>query len=612
MGALLRTACAAAVSVGLLAMANTLATGTGSTFSDDFNRADSTILGNGWVEASGDLSISGGVVRNAGTSGYHTAVQAGLTGTSLAASADFARLSTLGGTRLGVVLRYQDMRNYYFLGRLTGGTSQLRIVRVVNGAETVLAAASLPNPGTATFTIAGHAEGSTLTLDLNGVKKLMVTDLAIASGAVGVQVGAPTSTSANWLDNFSATTGSGPTPTRTPTATPSPLPTSTPTPSGGGVITDKGTYSEPALPALPPAGGTLVDPTFGTTILRVSDSNDGSDCGVNYSYWPSFNVNSTRFHVTCDGQPRLYGFDPANFRILGKEALFTATPDGTVPLSEDAIWSSTDPDVIYGHDFNSLWSYNVASKGYTRVANLSTLLGGGHKVWQMSKSTDDNVFAWTEEDSNYAFAGYLVYRRSQNAIVYRVSTMELDEVQIDKSGRYLVVKTGLESSAGQIRVKVVDLALGTVADLTNGAPDYACGHSDNGNGTVIGADNWNNSVQFRSLATPHAYSPLLAFGSDWTQAIHLSELASNERWVLVSSYSGASVGAGPFHREIYQVATDGSQRVRRLAHHRSLYGSYYDAPRANINRDGTFAAFTSNWGGSARRDAFILRIPPAP
>jgi len=50
-------------------------------------------------------------------------------------------------------------------------------------------------------------------------------------------------------------------------------------------------------------------------------------------------------------------------------------------------------------------------------------------------------------------------------------------------------------------------------------------------GTVVGADNWNNTVQFRSLAAPHSYSPLLAFGNDWTQAFHLSALADNEGWV---------------------------------------------------------------------------------
>jgi len=56
------------------------------------------------------------------------------------------------------------------------------------------------------------------------------------------------------------------------------------------------------------------------------------------------------------------------------------------------------------------------------------------------------------------------------------------------------------------------------------------------------------------------------------------------------------------------VATDGSQKVRRLAHHRSVFAEYYDAPRANVSRDGCFVAFTSNWGGSGRRDVFILNL----
>jgi hypothetical protein len=596
-------------------LAGALATDPPWSFTDSFDRPDSTLLGNGWTETEGDLSLAGNAVRNASTSGYHTAVQASRIGSSLTASADFARLSSAGGSRLGVVLRYQDSGNYYFLGRLTGGTSQLRIVRVVNRVERVLASAGLPNPGTVSFTITGHADGATLALDLNGVRKLTATDATFASGAAGFQVGSKSSASSNRIDNFSAASsgggGASPTPTRTPTALPPPSPTPTPA-GGGGVITDKGTHPEPPLPALPPAGGTFVDPTFGTTILRVTDAGDGTDCGVHYSYWPSFNANDTRFHVQCGGQPLLYRFDPSSLALLGKEPLFPPTPDGTIPVSEDAIWSAASADAIYAHDFSSLWRYDTAAKSYARVANISALLGNGHKVWQMSRSADDDVFAWTEEDANYNVVGYLAYQRSRNAVVYRVSTTQLDEVQIDKSGRYLLVKTGLESSPGQIRVKVVDLALSTVTDLTNGAPDYACGHSDNGGGTVVGADNWNNTVQFRSLAAPHSYSPLLAFGNDWTQAFHLSALADNEGWVLVSSYSGGGVGAGPFHREIYQVATDGSQRVRRLAHHRSLYSSYYDSPRANISRDGAFAAFTSNWGGSSRRDAFILRIPPAP
>src|SRR6185295_6428450 len=133
---LLRTSLLAAVSLAVLEIASALSTA--AAFTDDFNRPDSTVLGNGWPEAGGDLALDGGAVKNAVTSGYHTAVQPALAGASLTASADFARLSTVGSPRLGVVLRYQDAQNYYFLGRLTGGTSQLRIVRVAGGVQTVL------------------------------------------------------------------------------------------------------------------------------------------------------------------------------------------------------------------------------------------------------------------------------------------------------------------------------------------------------------------------------------------------------------------------------------------------------------------------------------------
>jgi hypothetical protein len=92
-------------------------------------------------------------------------------------------------------------------------------------------------------------------------------------------------------------------------------------------------------------------------------------------------------------------------------------------------------------------------------------------------------------------------------------------------------------------------------------------------------------------------------------------LADNEKWVLLSSYSGETgTPDGPFHDEIYQVATDGSLKVRRLAHHFSIYGGdYYASPRADISRDGRFIAFTSNWGiEDGRKDVFILKIPKAP
>jgi len=370
------------------------------------------------------------------------------------------------------------------------------------------------------------------------------------------------------------------------------------------VGTSKDVIPLPPAPPLPSAGGTYTDPAFGTAVMRVTDSGDGADCGVDYSYWPSFNANSTRLQIRCDNNGILYSFDPSAFRLTGKEPLFQgSTPNGTVGNPEDAIWSSSNPNVIFAHDLNNLWMYDVTSKSYSMAGNLQALIPG-HHVFQMSKSDNDDVFAWTEKDASYSNIGYVVYSRSQNRLLYHGSTTQLDEVQVDKSGSTLVVKTGQEA-AGQIRVVLVDLATGGTTNLTAGAPDFACGHSDNGHGFAIGADNFNNTIQFRAFADPHGYRSILSFGNDWTQANHISALSGDEGWVVVSTYAG-NTDPGLFHGEIFQVATDGSEQVRRLAHHRSLYREYYDTPRANISRDGRFVAYTSNWGGGPR-SVFVLR-----
>jgi hypothetical protein len=157
----------------------------------------------------------------------------------------------------------------------------------------------------------------------------------------------------------------------------------------------------------------------------------------------------------------------------------------------------------------------------------------------------------------------------------------------------------------------VNLQTRQVSDLTDGAPDYSPSHKDMGRGFVIGAENWRNTYVYRLLATPHKISTILSFGNDWSQAMHASLRADDEGWMLVSTYVCNTLpSSGLFRNELFLVATDGSQRVRRLAHHHSTYREYWDSPRANLSKDGRFAAFTSNWGSTSRRDLFIVKIPP--
>jgi hypothetical protein len=165
------------------------------------------------------------------------------------------------------------------------------------------------------------------------------------------------------------------------------------------LLTDYSAYPEPALPSLPAAGGTLVDATFGTTIMRLTDSNDGSDCRVEYSYWPTFNVNSTRAKALCvtNGVDRtkIWTFDPSNFK-RGAAILMPMLPQST-----DPIWSGTDPNIIYGHSTtNLLVAFNASTQATTTIKDFSGIVPSGGQLQQMSMSSDDNVFAFHVTNSS--------------------------------------------------------------------------------------------------------------------------------------------------------------------------------------------------------------------
>lgn len=382
-----------------------------------------------------------------------------------------------------------------------------------------------------------------------------------------------------------------------------------PAATGGapGVITNRRIYDEGPVPALPRAGGTFIDSTFGTTIMRVTDEVDGTSCHNYYSYWPTFNLDSTRFFVACDNIPRLYRLDPSSFQISGKGPLFEQrVPGGGYLSAEDAIWSGTSPDVVFGCIDLKLYAYDVARRTYSLVKDFSYELPPGY-LSQMSKSLDDNVFAFTRKDKDYKKLGYVVWRKDQNRIVRKMDVAEIDEVQVDKSGRYVVVKAEFSKTAD---VQVVDLQTGGAETLTDPGPDFSPGHSDNGRQIIVGHDNWNNQYTVRKLAAPHQFQTVIGLANDWSQSNHVSMLADNEAWCVISNFTSGTGTLGPLRNEIFQASTDGSQRVRRLAHHHSVYRDYWDTPRADISRDGRFIAFTSNWGSSKRRDVFIIKVPP--
>jgi len=182
--------------------------GSGGSFTDGFARADDpTGLGNGWSAVSGGFQIASGEARNQATKVLHMAVRPELQGAAQTVSTTFASTNNNGSPRFGVVLRYRDVRNYYLCYRQVGGSSMVRIAKVVNGVETVLKSVGVANPAQgARFTLSCQVSAGALALQLDGATKAAAVDATpLASGGAGFAMGGSAGSGASHrADDFSA------------------------------------------------------------------------------------------------------------------------------------------------------------------------------------------------------------------------------------------------------------------------------------------------------------------------------------------------------------------------------------------------------------------------
>lgn len=376
-------------------------------------------------------------------------------------------------------------------------------------------------------------------------------------------------------------------------------------------------YAQGSAPTLPAAGGTFSDPVFSTEIVRITDANTASSApfGVAYSYWPTFNANNTKLLalnlITGDG--RIIDFNPSTLAVGSG----IAGPAGVGSYEWAVYWSRTDPNIMYGTSGLAVRQLDVSagSPAWSTIATYTAgELGitGASYFHQIHVSDDGQWLSATVKNGSSTSIGYAVVKLNATKVVkYAATSSDIDEVQIDKSGRYLVHKTGNQGS-GIVEVKIIDMEATpspTVTDLIDDSPDQAPGHSDNGSGIICGHANYLDAYTCRSLGSPHSYTTLLQDGTySWLQSQHFSMRHSNEQWVLVSQFG--SVATQKFNNEIYFLKTDGSGEVRRFVKHYS--GTDYGyISKANSSIDGKFVAFTSsmNASSSGRRDLFIAVVP---
>lgn len=381
------------------------------------------------------------------------------------------------------------------------------------------------------------------------------------------------------------------------------------------------------LPTLPAAGNKFTFPApYNTEAIRLTDaaSCGGKDCVhyVGYSYWR--NINS---HEASDKMLVFVGLDKLTLFEIDKKtdavknlgAIFEGTSVNPALSGEGMYFSGSKPTILYyGAPTSKLNRIDVLTKKIEVVFDTATKFPDTY-VWQHHSSDDDRVHSFTlRKNVTYEELGCAVYREDKKEFSFFAKKGAFDECQIDKSGRYLVIKEDVDGKPAEDN-RIVDLDTGKERTLLD--PDGAGGHSDMGYGTLIAADNYNakaNAIRFWDLSKDPLTGPIVYNDTKWWSIAgeHVSHSnacpgAEDKQFVCDSRIDD---GSSPRGSEIFCYLLDGKQRVLVVAPVMTDPAAagggdaYGKMPKGNLDVTGRYFIWTTNLGG-ARLDAFIVKVP---
>ncbi|MBI3898341.1 MAG: InlB B-repeat-containing protein [Gammaproteobacteria bacterium] len=367
-----------------------------------------------------------------------------------------------------------------------------------------------------------------------------------------------------------------------------------------GLVIDKSNHPMTAL-TKPALGQTVVDPQFGTTIRRITAVSGSGVIKPAYSTIPAWNADESYlilYHTgTSDSGHHLYN---------GKTYQHIKPLDISPADLEQFYWHTTDPDVLFYVNGNSLIRYHVSSGAKDVV---KTFACGG----SVSGGSDPMFMSWNSDvialrcSSGYVFT----YRISTNTVGTALSNGGDTAPQASASGALTFFSNG--------SAEVRDLNMNYLRGLPVSGEDHASlgrlasgmdthnGVSFDGSyvGSLVTSDMTNGAARvIVGPATGYPYPP---------SGHHISAIAfKNPGWVGVSIV-GNTNGQTALNNEILLANTNAGGQVCRVAHHRS-YGKagprdYWAEPHVVISPRGTRLLFGSDWGGGQSVDSYVIELP---
>jgi len=329
--------------------------------------------------------------------------------------------------------------------------------------------------------------------------------------------------------------------------------------------------------------------------------------------------NNETYLLLITGDGRTFIFDGNSYQLI-KELPQVG--------GDDIFWDPNNPNKLIFPLDNTLYSYNIATdkleiiKTFSSYALINTRGEG-------NLSNDGRYYAFLGQiDNPYnPYKDIVVYDLQQNSVIATLALPtnleNFDWVSISPKGNYVVVDYATENTG---RFQGVEVYTRNMQFLWQKPLGY--GHSDlaideNGDEVLI-MDSYDpikncNSIKKFKLSDGTETS-LLDYS--WQFDSHISTRHfNNDGWILISTFDGParltddSLSWLPFEDEIFFLKMNGSQLVKRIAHHRSKRFSpitpdpdnscYWAEPHATISPSGTRILSGSNWRMNVHLDESV-------
>jgi hypothetical protein len=366
----------------------------------------------------------------------------------------------------------------------------------------------------------------------------------------------------------------------------------------------------------PAAGGSYVDPTFGTSIRRLSDALATPDDASGGTLTFIMNEYSTPSIYNGDDSYFVLGHQ-SYFAIYGKDGRYVKDAPLEMNASTEPRWSRRNPNVVYFKSGNALKQYDVTTGQIVVVhtfAEYARVTGRG----ESDICFDGDHFVLVGDDREI-----FVYEIStdRKGPVFSTDGHDFDSVYISADDDVTI--TWLQAGTGRFQgIELFDRSMNFLRQVARAGGHMDMTRDANGDAVLVWANGGdpdpicdNGIVKIR--LSDAQQTCLLTL--DESLAAHVS--GSDQDWVVVSTYAPSDPspgGAWPVYtNEILRLNLAGGP-VERLAHHRSRPSNDYNwEPKATINRDGTRIVYGSNFGltmteGYPKQysDAYLIQFEP--